>query len=122
MRIDTESKQVILDPWEGFKEYCKTRFDAIFFRHLYYNRTPEFLEKAADYASEELEKSQILDNTMMSERPETVYSATQKNTLNKLQAMSADALGDPGKSSFTQAAFAGSDKLEIDETELGRSA
>ena len=78
LRIDSEQGKVVLEPWRKFKEYISSRYVDLFFRHLYINRTPNFLDRAALFCEDQLDG---LDNSaLMSERSLMVSERLTNNT------------------------------------------
>ena len=55
LRVDSDQNKIILEPWERFKVYCAGRHTDLFFRHLHFDRTVDFLNWAATFAEQQLD-------------------------------------------------------------------
>ena len=70
LRISAEKQGLILEPWSEFKQYCMGRFSDVFFRHMYVNRTPEFLQSSTEFVDA------VLENGLVPINPEVDLNQT----------------------------------------------
>lgn len=79
LRISLEKQGLILEPWSQFKQYCAGKFTDVFFRHLYVNRTPQFLQSSTEFVDA------VLENGLVPINPEV--DLNQSNDFTKKKAI-----------------------------------